>query len=304
MTADTLPQPIEGLLEVLDMIKVQHTIFALPFALQGAILARWNTAGPFDDFTITKLAIIVLACLFARSAAMAFNRLVDQEIDAKNPRTAMRSLPAGRLSRGFVAVFVVLNVAGFVASAAMLNQTALVLSPVALVVLLGYSYTKRFTPLCHFVLGLALGIAPCGAWIAVAGRLDWPPVLLGIGVMLWTAGFDILYSCQDVDVDRADPRLHSIPKSFGVARAMMLARLVHIAAWCFFVIAAWNMQPLGIAYTIGLALAALLLIRQHSIVSPADLSRINAAFFTANGALSILLLAAIAVDIMLLVKMD
>ncbi|MCX7717356.1 MAG: putative 4-hydroxybenzoate polyprenyltransferase [Candidatus Sumerlaeaceae bacterium] len=274
---------------VLEMIKFQHTVFALPFALIGALLA----AGGLPPMRTTVW--IVAACVFARTAAMAFNRLVDAPIDARNPRTATRALPSGALSPGFAAGLVVLSCGLFVLSAAMLNTLALTLSPVALAVLLGYSYTKRFTWLSHWVLGLALGLAPAGAWIAVAGGLAAPPLLLCLGVMFWTAGFDLIYACQDRDFDVREG-LFSVPARFGVARALWLSSTLHvICVGCFFV-AGWSAGA-GWIYHLGVAAAAVLLVVEHRLVNPNDLSRIEAAFFTVNSWVGVTLLAFTALDL-------
>jgi len=271
------------------MIKFQHTVFALPFAVVGALLAadgvpEWST-----------LAFILLACVFARTAAMSFNRWADAALDARNPRTADRAIPAGRLSPGFVLAFAAAASVLFVASAAMLNPLAFALSPVALAVLLGYSYTKRFTWASHFALGLALGIAPIGAWIAVRGAIAWPPVLLGLGVLLWTAGFDLIYACQDYDVDRREGLL-SVPARFGIPASLRLSRALHIA--CVFAFAAAGMSGcLGWVYFAGIALVALLLALEHRIVNPRDLSRIDIAFFTVNSWVGMAVLASTALDL-------
>ncbi|MBX7245536.1 MAG: putative 4-hydroxybenzoate polyprenyltransferase, partial [Candidatus Sumerlaeaceae bacterium] len=207
---------------VLEMIKFQHTLFALPFALAGAILA----AGGLPD--ARTFLWIIAACVFARTAAMSFNRWADAGLDARNPRTATRAIPAGQLSGGFVLCFALINAALFVWAAAMLNSLAFYLSPVALVVLLGYSYTKRFTWMAHFVLGLALGIAPIGAWIAVRGSLSIEPLLMGLAVLVWTAGFDLIYACQDIEVDSREG-LYSIPSRFGAKLALRWSGCRHIA---------------------------------------------------------------------------
>jgi 4-hydroxybenzoate polyprenyltransferase len=287
--------------DVLRMIKFQHTLFALPFALMGGLLAAWSTGDAewYRPLLGWPLIGILACCVFARSAAMAFNRLVDREIDARNPRTANRELPSGKLSERFVRTFIVLNCIGFIASAGLLNRTALLLSPVALIILLGYSYTKRFTWLCHLVLGLALGIAPCGAWIAITGSLAWPPVLLGLGVMFWTAGFDIIYACQDVEFDSGQDGLHSIPKKFGVGGALKISSALHVIAFGFFA-AMLLFPPLGTAYLIAASLAGMLLFYQHAIISADDLSRVNVAFFTANGILSVMMFAMTCVDVLLI----
>jgi 4-hydroxybenzoate polyprenyltransferase len=275
----------------LGMIKFSHTIFGLPFALLGALLA----AGGMPSGT--QLFWIVLACVFARSAAMAFNRLHDEPFDAQNPRTQAWALPAGLLSRKFVWGFTLLCICGFVLSAAMLNSLALWLSPVALAVLLGYSLTKRFTPGTHFFLGLALGIAPVGAWVAIRGELGFPPILLGFAVMLWTAGFDILYSMQDIEVDRR-LGLKSLPLRLGGRRALAVSTLCHMLAVAAFA-SIMPFTQLGVFYLVALAACAWLLAYEQSIVSPTDLSRLGHAFFTLNGWVSLLILVGGALDVML-----
>jgi len=274
----------------LEMIKFQHTVFALPFAFLGAFTAA---GGVPDGVTIFW---ILVAMVGARSTAMAFNRLVDAEIDAKNPRTATRALPAGIVSRGFVLAFTIVSAALFAVAAKMLNPLAFALSPVALLIVCGYSFTKRFTALSHFILGLSLAIAPVGAWIAVRGSIDPWIFMLAAAVLVWTAGFDILYSLQDVDFDRSEG-LHSIPSRIGVRGAFAISRTLHLAT---LVALGWFGLHFGfgIAYWIGFACATGLLTWQHSIISPDDLSRIDAAFFTANGVLSFMMFIAGAVDLL------
>jgi 4-hydroxybenzoate polyprenyltransferase len=277
--------PVKALWNTLEMIKIEHSVFALPFALTGALLAV-REAGFAVESLGGKFLWIVVAMVGARSAAMAFNRLLDQEIDGRNPRTAGRHLPAGMLSRSFAWVFTAAAAAVFVLAAGMLNRLCLLLSPIALAIVLGYSYTKRFTSLSHLVLGLALGVAPAAAWIAIRGSLDLRILWLTAAVMLWTAGFDIIYSCQDVDFDRR-AGLHSIPARLGVARALLTAKQLHAAmvVCLLLLIRSFGLGPLAVA---GVVLIAALLIYEHSLVRPQDLSRVNAAFFTVNGYVSIL----------------
>jgi 4-hydroxybenzoate polyprenyltransferase len=262
------------------MIKLSHSVFALPFALASAILA---SSGP--GLAPRTLFWIVVAMVGARSAAMGFNRLADQAIDARNPRTAGRELPRGLLSRAEVWVFVVFSAALLVLAAAMLNPLCLKLSPIALVIVLGYSFTKRFTALSHVVLGVALAIAPVGAWVAVRGQFDLPPVVLGLAVLLWVAGFDTIYACQDAGFDR-ESGLHSLPARLGVRRALVLARLFHVIAVAL-LLALPALVPLHPLYFGGVALVAGLLGYEHSLVRYSDLSRIDAAFFTVNGWISV-----------------
>jgi 4-hydroxybenzoate polyprenyltransferase len=279
----------------LEMIKFEHSVFALPFALTGALLAA-RGAGLSRAEIWAKLGWIVVAMVGARSAAMAFNRVADAAIDARNPRTKMRAIPAGLLSRGFTWGFVAAASAVFVLAAAELNALCLKLAPLALAIVFFYSYTKRFTAFSHLVLGFALGIAPAAAWIAVRGRLDWPVLLLTAAVMLWTAGFDIIYSCQDYDFDRAE-RLYSLPARVGIGPSLWVARALHVA---MIGMLAWLAVALGLGAlaTAGIALVAALLVYEHSLVKPSDLSRVNAAFFTVNGFVSVLFFVFWAADIL------
>ncbi len=270
---------------VLEMIKFEHSIFALPFALTGALLAI-RGSGLSGLEIAAKLGWIVLAMVAARSAAMAFNRVVDADIDAKNPRTATRAIPAGQVSKAFTWGFIALWSAVFVFASAMLNPLCLKLSPVALLIVCGYSYTKRFTSLSHLVLGLALGIAPAAAWIAVRGENDASIWLLTAAVMLWVGGFDIIYSCQDAEFDR-DAGLHSLPSKLGKARALWLARILHVVMVGLLVLL-WNRMELGWIGLVGVGLVAALLLYEHSLVSADDLSKVDAAFFTVNGYVSVL----------------
>jgi len=259
----------------LEMIKWEHSIFALPFALTATLLAahglpRWSTLG-----------WILVAMVAARSCAMAFNRWADADIDAANPRTSSRAIPAGHLTRNFVLGFTVLMALVFVAASAELNRLTLYLSPVALLVLLGYSYMKRITRWSHLVLGLALGIAPSAAWIAVRGDLDPRILVLTAAVTLWVGGFDVLYACQDYEYDRS-AGLESLPKAIGIPAAFWAARIMHLAVLCLL---AWfgYLFSFGVVGWLGVAAVGLLLAYEHSLVSPKDLRRLNAAFFTMNG---------------------
>jgi 4-hydroxybenzoate polyprenyltransferase len=271
------------------MIKFEHSIFALPFALTGALLARrgWPTW--------RELTWLVVAMVGARSAAMSFNRLADLRFDALNPRTRMRALPAGHLSAGFVAGFTAASCALLLVAAFELNPLAFKLSPLALFLILGYSYTKRFTWLSHFVLGACLGASPVAAWIALRGDLKAGVVILGAAVMLWVAGFDILYACQDVEFDRQHG-LESIPCRFGVPAALYTSVALHMLMLALLVAVA-RMENLKWVAGLGLAAVAALLAYEHALVKPSDLSRINAAFFTVNGYISLLFFATWAADI-------
>jgi 4-hydroxybenzoate polyprenyltransferase len=275
----------------LEMIKWEHSVFALPFALTGAVLA----AGGWPALRV--LGWIAVCMVAARSAAMAFNRLVDARIDAANPRTAMRALPAGVLSSGFVGGFVVVSVVVFVVGAAMLNRLTLELAPVALAVVLAYSYMKRLTRWSHLVLGLALGIAPTAAWIAVRGSLDWRIVVLTLAVLLWVGGFDVLYACQDFEHDRR-VGLNSVPQAFGLVPAFWIARAMHLgmlALLCWLVV----LFGLGKIAMLGVGVVAILLLYEHSIISPKDMRRMNAAFFTLNGVISVVFFGFVAADVLM-----
>ena len=273
----------------LEMIKWEHSIFALPFALTAAVLAANGWPRPM------QLLWIVLCMVTARSAAMAFNRWADATLDAANPRTASRAIPAGTLSRNFVGGFTIVMAALFLLAAAQLNALTLLLAPIALGIVLLYSYTKRFTRWSHLFLGLALGIAPSAAWIAVRGSLDPRILVLTSAVLFWVAGFDVFYACQDATHDKSFG-LHSLPATIGISRAFLLARLMHGAMLAMLV---WlvHLFNLGTIAMLGVALVAAVLLYEHSIVSPTNLSRLNAAFFTMNGVISIVLFVAVASDI-------
>jgi 4-hydroxybenzoate polyprenyltransferase len=285
-----LPVPVFHNLRItLEMIKWEHSIFALPFALCGAMLAASGLPSAH------QLLWIVVAMLSGRSAAMAFNRLADSAIDAANPRTLTRALPAGHLSPAFVATFVVVSCAIFILAASQLNRLTLWLSPVALAVLLLYSYTKRFTRLAH--LGFALGIAPAAAWIAVRGSLDPRILLLTAAVTFWVAGFDVLYACQDFEFDR-DTGLHSIPRHSGIGPALWIARAFHLIM-LIFLLALLPAFALGKLAVAGVVAVTLLLLYEHCLVKPNDLSRLNAAFFTMNGVISVVFALFVAADLLL-----
>uniref|UniRef100_A0A7C5ALD5 4-hydroxybenzoate octaprenyltransferase n=1 Tax=Desulfobacca acetoxidans TaxID=60893 RepID=A0A7C5ALD5_9BACT len=269
------------ILLILEMIKFQHTVFALPFAFMGALLAARGLP------TGRQCFYILLAMVGARSAAMAFNRLVDAELDALNPRTADRALPRGLLSRSFTGGFVLASALLFFFAAAQLNTLTLVLAPLALTVVLGYSFTKRFTAASHLVLGVSLSLAPIGGWIAVRGDMALTPLVLGLAVALWVAGFDILYSLADEDFDRQSG-LHSLPALVGRVPAMRLARYLHLGAAFGFWLTG-RLAGLGFLYFLAALLIGVLLWVEHRLISPQDLSRLNHAFFTINGAVSLVL---------------
>jgi len=273
------------------MIKWEHSIFALPFALTATILA----AGGLPPLRV--LFWILVAMVAARSCAMAFNRWADADLDAANPRTSSRALPAGLLTRPFVLGFTVLMGLLFVLAAANLNRLTLWLSPFVLLVLLGYSYMKRITRWSHLVLGLALGLAPSAAWIAVRGDLDPRILVLTAAVTLWVGGFDVLYACQDFEHDRA-VGLHSLPQSIGIPAAFLAARIMHLIMLCLLVWFA-RLFAFGRAGWLGVAAAGLLLAYEHAIVSPRDLRRLNAAFFTMNGIIAMVFLGFVATDLWL-----
>src|ERR1041385_7561026 len=266
------------------MIKIEHTLFALPFAFLGALLAANGLPA------LSQILWIIVAMVGARSAAMAFNRIADRNFDARNPRTATRAIPAGLLSVAFVWAFTIVAAALFLFAAAMLNRLTLILAPIALASVLLYSFTKRWTQFSHLVLGWCLSIAPTGAWIAVRGAMHSAvPLLLSLVVLLWTAGFDVLYACQDYEFDRREG-LRSIPARVGIPRALWISRGLHAAAflalvWLFVV------TKLGPIALVGVIATAALLVYQHRLVRAGDLSRLNAAFFTTNAFVSVILLA-------------
>lgn len=274
----------------LEMIKFEHTIFALPFAYLGALLVDRRIPDGHHILWIT------LAMVGARTAAMSLNRIIDRHIDARNPRTANRALPRGLLSTGEVWVYVFLSFGLLFYSASQLSPLAFKLFPLAVAALTLYSYTKRFTWACHLFLGLTLGLAPLGAWIAIAGRFDLAPVLLGAGVLFWVAGFDIIYACDDFDFDRKDG-IYSIPARFGIPRALVISSAFHIFAAVLFMLVALVLK-LGPFYLLGVAVAVALLIYQHSLVKPDDLSRAGVAFFNLNGTLSVTMLVFAFLDLL------
>ena len=270
---------------LLDAIKFEHTIFALPFAYVAMVLAA-------DGWPGWRIVIwVTLAMVGARTLAMSMNRLADRWIDARNPRTRGRHLPAGLLSAAQVALAAVLSGALLLVSAWMLNPLCLALSPVAVLFLVGYSYTKRFTWLTHWILGFTDGIAAAGGWIAVRGHFDAPALLLWFALTVWIAGFDLTYACQDVEFDRAEG-LHSVPARFGIARALAIARGCHALTVLAFAALGWVMG-LGLLYWAGVLVVAGLLIYEHSLVSPTDLSRLDVAFFNVNGYIAVILLGAV-----------
>ena len=268
----------------LAMIKFEHTLFALPFAFLGAVLAANGLP------TWWQILWITVAMVGARSAAMTFNRIVDRDIDAANPRTANRELPTGKLSVGFAWVFLYIAIGVFLLASYMLNWLTFALSPVALLFVLGYSYAKRFTAFAHLLLGAALAISPSAAWIAVRGSLmDEVPMLLSLFVLIWTAGFDVLYACQDFEYDRKHG-LRSIPARFGIKNALWIARLFHFQAFIVLLLL-WLVTGMAWPALVGVIAVGALFVYQHTLVKPSDLSKMNAAFFTTNAFVSVILLA-------------
>jgi 4-hydroxybenzoate polyprenyltransferase len=270
---------------LLSLIKIEHTLFALPLALSGSLLAARGLPGA------RTLALVALAFAAARTAAMAFNRLADRRLDALNPRTADREIPSGQVRASHVRVLVLAAAGVYFLAAWALNMLCLQLSPIALAILLGYSYTKRFTWLCHIFLGLCLGMAPIAGWIAVLGSMDWPPAVLALGVLFWVAGFDVIYACQDVDFDRS-LHLYSIPAWLGTRRALELAAMSHVIASALFLLTGL-LAGLGWSFYFLSLITCLLLYWEHSLVKPEDLSRLDLAFFNVNSMVSFSILLAI-----------
>jgi 4-hydroxybenzoate polyprenyltransferase len=276
---------------ILEMIKFEHTIFALPFAFTGALLALGSLP------SVHQAVWIIVAMVGARSAAMGFNRWADRHIDAANPRTSTRALPQGHVSSGQVLLFIIASSALLVLAASMLNPLSFYLSPLALAVVFFYSYTKRFTFLSHAFLGLAIAGAPLGAWIAVAGRLEPAAVVLGSAVLFWLVGFDILYALQDMAFDR-QAGLHSVPQRFGVRNSLRISRAAH-AVTMLLLFWIYRMLPVGLLYLTGVAVAAGLIIYEHSLVRENDLSKLNIAFFNMNGYISVTIFVFTLLDVLL-----
>lgn len=291
---------LNDLREFMEMIKVAHTLFAMPFAIGAVFLALRQF--PASSTTLALLLVkVVVAVALARTAAMSFNRWADRRIDVLNPRTSDRSIPAGRISAAAVLGWTIASAAGFVLVASSINTLALQLSPVVLVIILGYSWTKRFTSLCHLVLGLGLGLAPVGAWVAISGTLTgsggsilWEPWILGTVVMTWTAGFDILYACQDVDFDRRQ-QLHSIPARLGIATALQISRALHLLM-VVALVTLWKIAVLGVPLLVAIILVSALLVMEHRLVRVDDLSRIQRAFFTLNAIISVIIMVALMME--------
>ena len=289
---------LEKLINTLRMIKFEHTLFALPFAFLGAIMAAHEIGQAYSLPTIEQIVWITIAMFGARSAAMTFNRIVDRRFDAENPRTTNREIPAGKVSVGFAWGFFIVSISLFEIAALSLNELTLILSPVALVSILGYSFAKRFTSFAHLILGWGLAISPTAAWIAVTGSLESvQPLLLSMVVMMWTAGFDVLYACQDFDYDRG-AGLRSIPARFGIRNSLKIAILFHVQAYAVLLMLFSALGP-GWLSGAGLVLVGLLLVYQHLLLKPNDLSRMNAAFFTTNAFVSVILLLTFGGEILL-----
>ena len=276
---------------ILEMIKFEHTIFALPFAVMSMFLASGGIP------KLVKISWILVAMVGARSCAMSFNRIVDANIDANNPRTAVRAIPSGHLKTWETWIFTMISASLLILAAFKLNPLAFRLSPLALIITMVYSYTKRFTSFSHFWLGISLAISPIGAWIAIKGRFDILPILLGLAVMFWTAGFDIIYACQDFDFDKQNG-LHSIPVKFGIRVSLWFSSGMHIFAVCI-LIGIGIISELGSTYLTGVGIVVAILIYEHAIVKPDDLSRVNLAFFTLNGMVSLVLMVLSIVDLLI-----
>jgi 4-hydroxybenzoate polyprenyltransferase len=290
MASRDIAFPVNKVKIFLTMIKFEHTVFALPFAYVGALLVQKQIPA------VLSLCWITTAMVGARTAAMSLNRLIDRHIDALNPRTTNRALPKGILAINEVRFYVFLSLALLLFSAWQLSPLALKLSPLAVAILVFYPYTKRFTWTSHLFLGLALGCAPLGAWIALTNNIALTPVLLCLGVVFWTAGFDIIYACEDYHFDLS-AKLHSIPARFGLKTALTTSTLFHLVALTFFILVAFT-GKMGFFYLIGLVIAAFLVLKQHLLVSPADLSRAEVAFFNLNGLLSVVLFIFTLLDVL------
>lgn len=283
----------------LSLVKFSHTLFAMPFALVGFFIA---SAAERGAVSWRLLGLVILCMVFARSAAMGFNRWLDRDVDAANPRTRMRELPAGVILPKSALIFVIVNCLLFVAATFFINRLCFLLSPVALAVVLGYSYTKRFTWMCHLVLGLGLALAPVGAYLAVAGRFDWIPVLYGLAVMLWTGGFDVIYALQDEEFDQ-EQRLYSMPAFFGKARALRISEWMHLGSAALMVYAGRLLHSAlpqaNDLLWLGTGIFLALLFYQHRLVKPHDLSKVNLAFFTTNGFASLIFGTLTIIDLLL-----
>ncbi len=280
---------IKKLIQIGELVKFSHSIFALPFALAAMLIAA---AGPPSPRTFL---LIVFAMVAARTAAMSFNRYLDASIDARNPRTADRHLPRGVFSRRFVLLFSLANATLFIVAAALLNRLCLLLSPIALLILYAYSFAKRVTNWTHLLLGVALGMSPIAAWIAVTGTWSFRPILLGLAVVFWVAGFDIIYAAQDLEFDRREG-IHSLPAAFGIGRSLWIARGFHLITVVLLALFGREMQ-IGWPYYLSLGVTTVLFVYEHSLVKPADLSKVDAAFFNVNGFISLVFLAGVVLSV-------
>lgn len=276
----------------LEMIKFEHTVFALPFAYMGALLGSMTINGHLPSWS--QIGWVTLAMVGARTAAMSLNRVIDKAIDARNPRTKNRAIPAGLISSAEVILFIAVSFALLLWASSQLNPLCLKLLPIAVIFLVSYSYTKRFTWLCHLFLGLTIALAPLGGWVAVTGRIDWISIVFYLTVAFWTAGFDVIYACQDVEIDRAEG-LHSIPARFGIATALFISRGFHVLT-AFGFAALYLITDLSWVFFAGLIIAYIILYYEHHLVKPHDLSKLNTAFFTMNGILSMLVFASTLFD--------
>jgi 4-hydroxybenzoate polyprenyltransferase len=283
---------MSGIKDYFSLVKISHTIFSMPFAMIGFFLAIRENGGDVDYII---LFLVILSVLFARNAAMGFNRYIDREFDGKNPRTAIREIPRAIISPRSALLFVILNSILFIVTTAFINNLCLMLSPIALLIVLGYSFTKRFTYLSHVFLGLGLALAPIGAYISITGQFDLLPLFFSFCVLFWVAGFDIIYALQDIDFDRQE-QLKSIPATMGARNSLILSGFFHLVALIMLVMAGIT-GPFGFLYWIGLAIFTLLVIYQHIIVKPNDFSRVNLAFATLNGFASILFACFVIVDL-------
>ncbi len=282
---------MEKLVDFLKMIKFEHSIFALPFAFTGAIIAANGLP------TLQQIFWIVVAMVGARSGAMGLNRVIDAEIDRENPRTANREIPAGKISKKEAIIYILISFAAYEYATYKLNTLSFLLSPIPLVIFLLYSYTKRFTALCHVVLGVALGLAPIGAYVAITGKIDLPIVVMGVGVLFWVAGFDVIYAIQDIEYDR-EKGLFSIPRFLGVNGSLWVARFFHLVAFSLFILVKY-LQPMGFFYLIGVLGSGLFMIYEHYILKKSNLQKLNMAFFNINAYISIIIFLATTTDIFL-----
>ncbi|MFD2371772.1 UbiA-like polyprenyltransferase [Brevibacillus sp. GCM10020057] len=280
---------------ILEMIKFEHSLFALPFAFMGAVLGNIVIEKTWP--TWTEIFWVTVAMVGARSAAMSLNRVIDRYIDAKNPRTANRAIPAGLISIVEVILFIIVSFAVLFIAAFQLNALAVKLLPLAVFVLVVYSYTKRFTWLCHFVLGVAIGFGPLGGWVATTGQVDGTGLLLFASVLFWTAGFDIIYACQDSEFDRKEG-LFSMPSRFGIANALMIARFCHVLTFIG-LLSLYAVAHLSIWFLVGVLISGAILIYEHTLVKPTDLSKLDVAFFNMNGILSVVMFAFTMIDLVI-----